>query len=251
MDAVKFFHVMFPFMDASRSDRAIYYEPPEDQKVLLTDFERELIDYHMYFNHFVVVPRGVLQLKYLHALLARGAAVRCEQLDCPIDAVLPMVEGGRAEKGKANLILLKAVTSSDGRPAEEVFRAMDPYALDIWAPDYAPNKPLIRIVFAFDVPREDSCFRIAKKENVDDQQRMFVSYDIWIAGLSPALLGSVNPDTAQEMREILLLCRAQRTRLFPDPHSRDRVPVMLQSFSLRAGGGARYQHWQGWTEDML
>ncbi|KAH9914594.1 uncharacterized protein B0H18DRAFT_959724 [Fomitopsis serialis] len=75
-----------------------------------------------------------------------------EQLDCPIEAVLPMVEGGCAEKGKINLILLKAVTSSNGQPAEDVSRAVNPYVLDIWAPDYTPKNPLVRIVFALDVP---------------------------------------------------------------------------------------------------
>ncbi|KAH9830318.1 uncharacterized protein C8Q71DRAFT_851321 [Rhodofomes roseus] len=253
MGAIRFFRTLFPFMRAPHARADAFptkVDLSDDQRRLVADFEREFNDCQMYFNHFVSVPRQVLQMHYLHALLARGAAARCAQLGHPVDAILTMVDGGRAEKDKVNLILIKAVESSDGLPAEDTFSAMDPYDRCIWAPDYVPHKPLVRIVFAFDVPRALGDFHIARKENIDDQHRSYVSYDIRIAGLSPDIVGPLDPDTEQEMRQILLLCRSQRTRLFPDPYRDIRAPVEMGSFSMRVGGGTMYPYWKNWTTDV-
>ncbi|TFY64622.1 hypothetical protein EVJ58_g2503 [Rhodofomes roseus] len=253
MDAGDFFRTMFTFMRASRVGLiASHTEVGSsiDQERLLADFERDFSDCQMYFNHFVSVPQRVLRMSYLHALLARGAAACCSQLDSPIDAVLTMVEGGRAEKGRVNLILSKAVLSRDGLPAEDTFSAMDPYTLGIWDSDYVPQKPLIRIAFAFDVPRALSGFHIARRENVDGQQRSYASYDIRIAGLSPDTTGVVNADTEQEAKDILLMSRTLKTRFNPDPYRGNRVPVQMYSFSMRPGADTYYEHWHRWTKGV-
>lgn len=250
MDALTFFRSLFVSMsdpraihDSQDTDRGTIGEE-DDTLAQLAD---DLSAFQMYFNHFVPVPPNVLQIDYLTALLARGAAARCHDIACPIDAVLTMAKDGRVEQGSVALVLLRVVQHGCERTHEEVFSAMDPYTLEIWAANSPPVEPLIRIVFA--ISEGAGGVHIVRRMNVDEQQRRFTSYDIWVTGLASTVLRPITPTRKQELSDILLLSRAHNTRLGLRHDRGQYVTVGINSLSLRVGAGLWPAHWSGWTQD--
>lgn len=251
MDALDFFRALFTFMDDRSPTRRSH--PSEcdsfhERNILLEQLEEHFSGLQIYFNHFVPVPPKVLQLDYIIALLARGAAARCDKPGYPVNAVLTMVRNGQVAKGTVSLILLRAMQDEGERP-DEVFSAMDPYSLNIWPADAPLNGPLVRIVFAFRCPRGTGSYYIARRSNGNLLHGTFVSYDIWITGLAPTVLRPVTPAREQDMREILALSMAHNTRSSLRHDRGQYVPTAMLSASLRIGAETWPSCWHGWTQD--
>ncbi|KAH9919507.1 uncharacterized protein B0H18DRAFT_937176 [Fomitopsis serialis] len=227
----------------------------EDQKTI-DAFAQDFDDCFMHFNHFIKAQQlDVFQVDHLLGLLARGAALLCANTFGGVDAALTFVSGAHASEDTLYPILVQV--KNDKKYSDNVknalFAPMDPYRTGFWNFTHQPQKPIIRIVFALAVPDIKSKVRITKTEKIVSKfedgkhagkTKTFDAYDIWIAGLSPRVLGPITPQT-QDVWKSLLDASYGWDKLYASVS--DAEADQMRSMTPGAGTGLR--HWNGFIED--
>ncbi|KAH9914977.1 uncharacterized protein B0H18DRAFT_1125192 [Fomitopsis serialis] len=203
----------------------------------------------MHFNHFIKVHEwALLRQDYLLGYMARGAAVLCANNQPGVDIVLMGMHGTRAHT--SNLIPILVQTKNDAtytaQPDDALFDAMDPYALKIWDHVTAKTtKPVIRIVFALAVQREDARLTVVKKTKtsvINGVEAKFEAYDFWVAGLASGVLTPIPPQ-AEDLWDALL----QASYGWNEPYKGLNARPKALRRSMNAGGGTHPDHWDSWV----
>ncbi|KAH8113148.1 hypothetical protein DFH11DRAFT_364549 [Phellopilus nigrolimitatus] len=160
----------------------------------------------LHFNQIKKVhEQAVMQRFYLAPMFARGIGIFCadRQLEESVDVVLPFLIGEHVCESSIGSILINTRGSSlnDGNPNWDVFDEMDPFVLGTldFDDDNCPL-PVIRVVFAL---AEKPALHAKREEIEYDENKSFVAYNIWCAGLSSDLLKPITK--AQERRWSSLL----------------------------------------------
>ena len=161
----------------------------------LRPLAEDFADSHMYFNHYIKVHefKGINARSLLH-LSTRGAAVLCANNQEAIDGINPFLyKGTDIRYNNLGLILWQSKNNAiyTDKPEPSFFTAMDPYKLAILK---EPDKPvpLIKIVFA--LAAKTPSLNVVRRPPSDVYDA--VVYEIWCAGISQEILGSV--ENAQE-----------------------------------------------------
>jgi hypothetical protein len=157
-------------------------------------------DYAMWFNHIIRVGTGeMMEAGHLWKFITRGAMIVCPVSHGGVDIVLPVcVTKGNLSRDTVTAILIQVKTSDrfQCRIDNFCFDEMDP-SLVVFSEGQSP-RPIIRIVFALGSHEAGILPRGSEPERDDSNNRQgdFTSFDIWCAGLSPNTFKDVGGDLA-------------------------------------------------------
>jgi hypothetical protein len=198
-------------------------------------------DSKLYFNHFIKVHQHKsIQMTYLMALLARGAAVLCANNNPGIDFVLACLMGSD-DIERQNIQLILAQIKNDDKyganPHWDLYSTMDPSKL-IHDPGETPL-PVIRIVFALAAKKSELHAQVTELETTEGKK--YKAYDFWCAGLTPNVLDPVTTANQDTWRA---LCQASHG--WEDVYKEDGSTMLGPRMMMNPGAASQDEFWSRW-----
>ncbi|KAF8714726.1 hypothetical protein AX14_012689 [Amanita brunnescens Koide BX004] len=203
-------------------------------------------DSKIFFNHWVKVHQyTIVNVQYLMHLMRRGAALLCATNQAGMDGIIPfLLSGYNISPNNIGVIVWQAKNDSNytDKPELNLFKAMDPYALDILNP--ADNIPIIRVVFA--LASKTPCLT-----RVTCQQVGSKSCDFWVAGISPTVFSPVGRD-ASIWTALLQATYGWEDVYKMNPDGKANKTEEYLRRSMNPGTAKDKHHWENWvsTNDL-
>ena len=234
-----------------------HHSDPHADVNVVEEFYNEFKHCYMHFNHFVKIHQyGVLRPDKLLGLSSRGSGILCANSQAGVDILLLGYEGEWASQVNQVLIMIQSKNDSHytATPNQHTLDGMDPYKLGIWDIDdqaVEHQKPVIRIVFALAVKKENAKVTVQRRTNEytlktkgsPAHQIRYTSYDIWIAGLSSDILGPILPQENQVWEALL-----QASYGWEEPFRGISEQAANLRRSMDAGSAVHPAHWSQWIK---